>query len=123
VTAKLIEIIIMEGIAVLMVILAYLIGVKRKMYLIAGYNERTAVYVHDKPGLARLVGRLCLLVGIASAFMPVATALWGARPTGWAVVIGGYGGFIAGVVAMTMFQARDFTRSDLTSKKDRNVGP
>ena len=35
---KVIEIFIMEGIAILMFGLAYAIGVKHKMHLIAGYN-------------------------------------------------------------------------------------
>lgn len=39
-TAKLIEIFVMEGVAVLMLVFAYLIGVKGKMELIAGYNEK-----------------------------------------------------------------------------------
>ena len=40
--SKLIEILVMEGIAVLLFIFAYLIGVKGKLELIAGYNEQTA---------------------------------------------------------------------------------
>ncbi len=108
-SAKIIEIITMEGIAVLMFVFAYAIGIKRKMHLIAGYNERTAQYVHDKPGLARLIGRLCVLVGVASAFMPLATHLWGGKATGMATWIGAYGGFIVGVTALTMLQVREFT--------------
>jgi hypothetical protein len=75
---KLIETVIMIGVAILMFGLAYAIGVKRKMHLIAGYNDRTAKYVTDKPGLARLIVRLCILVGIASALMQLVSCLWGA---------------------------------------------
>ncbi len=115
-TAKVIEILTLEGIAVLMFVFAYAIGIKHKMHLIAGYNERTAQYVHDKPGLARLVARLCLLVGLASAFMPFATYLWGGKPTGMATWIGAYGGFIVGTLILTMLQARDFTTAKTPGK-------
>lgn len=108
-TEKLIEILVMEGIAVSLCVFAYAIGIKHKMYLIAGYNERTAQYVHDKPGLARLVARLCLLVGLASALMPLATSLWGGKPTGMATWIGAYGGFVVGTLILTVLQAREFT--------------
>lgn len=107
--AKLIEVLVMEGIAVLMFVFAYLIGVKKKMELIAGYNEKSAERVTDKDGLARLIARLCLLVGLASAVMPVATAIWGATATGFASCAGAYGGFIVGAVGLTALQARDYT--------------
>ncbi len=105
---KLIETVIMIGVAVLMFGLAYAIGVKHKMHLIAGYNERTAKYVTDKPGLARLIVRLCILVGIASALMPLVTHLWGATSRGLTMCIGHYGGFILGVVALTALQSREY---------------
>ena len=107
--AKLVEIIVMEGIAVLMLWFAYQIGIKKKMWLIAGYNEKSAQYVTDKAGLARLVARLCLLAGLASGAMPIATAIWGATATGYASCIGAYGGFIAGITGFTALQARDYT--------------
>jgi hypothetical protein len=109
-TAKIAEILIMEGIAVLMLWFAHAIGVQRKMHLIAGYNERTAPRVTDKPGLARLIGRVCLLVGLASALMPLATTLWGGTLKGWALCVGHYGGFILGVIALTMLQSREYVR-------------
>lgn len=62
-STKLIEIPVMEGIAVLFFVFAYLIGVKGKMELIAGYNERTASRVKDKNGLKRLITPLCALPG------------------------------------------------------------
>ncbi len=108
-TDKMIEIVTMEGIAVLCFLFAYFIGIKGKMELIAGYNERTADRVTDKAGLRRLIARVCLLVGLFSALMPLATHLWGGTPNGLAGWIGAYGGFIAGVIAMTFLQARDFT--------------
>jgi len=50
----------MEGIALIFFVFAYLIEVKGKMHLIAGYNKKTAALVTDKKGLARLVARLCI---------------------------------------------------------------
>ena len=105
--AKIAEIVVMEGIAALMFVFAYAIGVKKKMHLIAGYNERSAATVHDKPGLARLIARVCFVVGVASALMPLGTYLWGGSRTGFASLTGAYGGFIVGVVALTMLQARE----------------
>ena len=107
-SAKLIEILVMEGTALLLFGFAYAIGVKGRLFLIAGYNERTAKLVHDKRGLARLVTRLCVLVGLASALMPLATYLWGGSPQSVAACIGAYGGFIVGTLLFTMLQARDY---------------
>ncbi len=109
-TAKLIEVLVMEGIAVLLFIFAYQIGVKGKLTLIAGYNEKTASKVKDKDGLKRLITRLCLLVGIGSAIMPLLTYLFLSYPSGLDYIIGGYGGFVLGIIAMVMLQSRDYTR-------------
>lgn len=109
-TEKVIEVIIMEGIALLMFYFAYVIGVKKRMEFIAGYNDKTADRVIDKDALARLIARLCFLVGIASALMPIATTFFGTTHSALMQWIGGYGGFIIGVVALTMLQARDFTK-------------
>jgi len=109
-TAKLIEILVMEGIAVLMFVFAYQIGIKGKMELIAGYNERTASKVTDKQGLKRLIARCCLLTGIGSALMPVLTFITADSPHGFAQAIGGFGGFIIGIIGMVMLQARDYTK-------------
>ncbi len=84
--AKIIEIMIMEGIALLLFAFAYLIGVK-----------------------GRLISRLCLLLAVASALMPALTALVAARPHGLAYAIGGYGGFTLGLVGLVSLQARDYT--------------
>lgn len=108
-SGKLLEIVIMEGVAVVMFWFAYAIGVRQRMELIAGYNERTAHRVTDKPGLARLVGRMCGLVGLAAAVMPIATWLWGDTASGLAACIGGFGGVFAGAVGLTVLQARDYT--------------
>ena len=101
--AKVIEILIREGIAALMLLLAYLIGVKGRMEFIAGYNERSAARVTNKAGLKRLIARTCVLLAIASALMPLATSLFAQ-----AYAIGGYGGFILGVIGFVMLQARDY---------------
>ena len=111
--AKIVEIIVMEGIAALMLVFAYVIGVKQKMHLIAGYNERSAASVHDKGGLARFIGRVCLVVGVASALMPLGTHLWGETRIGFASVTAAYLGLVVGVVALTILQAREYARSTL----------
>ena len=106
---KLIEIIVMEGIAILMFVFAYFIGVKGRLELIAGYNEKTAPKVKDKDGLKRLITRLCVLVGIGSACMPILTYFLSNYPAGLAYSIGGYGGFIIGIIGMVVLQSRDYT--------------
>lgn len=108
-TAKSIEIVVMEGIAIVMFVFAYLIGVKGKLELIAGYNARTAARVKDKEGLKRLITRLCLLVGVGSAIMPVLTFLAASHPSGLAYITGGYGGFIIGVIGFIALQAKEYT--------------
>jgi len=115
--AKIVEIVVMEGVAALMFAFAWMIGVKQKLHLIAGYDERSADSVHDKPGLGRLVGRVCLVVGLASALMPLGTHFWGGTSNGFAALTGGYAGFIAGVVALTLFQAREYASSSLAPRR------
>ena len=119
-TEKIVEILVAEGIAVLMFVFAYAIGVKQRMLLIAGYNERTAKHVTDKPALARLVGRACLLVGIVTALMPLGTFLWGDTVAGWYMVIGHYGGFIIGVIAFTVLQSREYVASSKERRRLKN---
>ncbi len=106
---KLIEILVMEGIAVLLFIFAYLIGVKGRLELIAGYNEQSAANVKDKQGLKRLITRLCVLTGTGSAIMPVITHFSSNTPYGLAYSIGGYAGFLLGVIGMVVLQSRDYT--------------
>ncbi len=107
--AKIIEIFIMEGVALLLFAFAYLIGVKGKLELIAGYNEKTSQKVKDKNGLKRLITRLCVLLGVGSAIMPILTYYTVSFPDGLAYSIGGYGGFILGSVGMMALQSRDYT--------------
>ena len=109
-TEKIIEVIVMEGIAALLFLFAYLIGVKGRMELIAGYNKRTADKVKDKDGLKRLITRLCILIAIASALMPLLTFLVDEQSHNMLYVIGGYGGFLIGLVALVILQARDYTK-------------
>jgi len=66
------------------------------------------VTARREPGLARLIGRVCLPVGIASALMPLGTYLWGGTATGFASMAGG---FIVGMVLLTALQAREYTGS------------
>lgn len=107
--SKLIEIWVMEGIAVWLFIFAYLIGFKGRLELIAGYNERTVSKVKDKDGLKRLITRLCVLVAVGSAFMPILTHFSSNSPGALAYCIGGYGGFILVVIGMVALQSRDYT--------------
>lgn len=100
----------MEGIALLMFWLGYMIGVKKRMELIAGYNAKTADRVLDKDGLARLIARVCYLVGLASALMPVATTFLASNTFSFYGWVHGYGGFIVGVIALTLLQARDYSK-------------
>ena len=108
-SGKLIEILVMEGIAVLMFVFAWQIGVKGRMELIAGYNRKTASRVTDKAGLRRLIARTCLLTGIGSALMPLLTHFAAPHANGMAHAIGAYGGFLVGIIGMVMLQARDYT--------------
>ena len=98
----------MEGIALLMFVFAYQIGIKRKLELIAGYNARSAQRVSDKAGLARLIARACLVLGLASALMPLLTYIAADYRNGMAHAIDAYGGLIVGLIAMVMLQARDY---------------
>ena len=108
--AKFIEVLIMEGVAGIMFWLSYAIGIQQRMNLIAGYNEKTAHLVVDKPGLARLIGRMCFLIGFGAALMPVVTAFLISGPKGFYAVMGAFGGYIAGIVALTALQSRDHTQ-------------
>ncbi len=117
--AKVIEVLIMGGIAALMFWLSYAIGVKQTMTLIAGYNEKTAHLVVDKPGLARLVGRMCFLVGLGTALMPVATTVVSGSLKGLYACIGAYGGYLSGIVAFTALQSRDYTQGKGSALPDR----
>lgn len=106
--SKLVELFVIEGIAVMLFVFAYLIGVRGRLNLIAGYSERSARKIKDKDGLKRLVTRLCLLLGIVTALLPLLTYVAAQYPAGLAYSVGAYGGFVAGVIAITLLQARDY---------------
>jgi hypothetical protein len=105
-----IELIIWWACGGLMFLFAYLIGVKGKMELIAGYNARTADRVTDKEGLRRLITRLLVLVGIACVFLPLMRFFIFTGHEGYTLLVGGFGGFMIGVIGMVMLQTRDYTR-------------
>jgi len=105
-----IELIIWWACAFLMFLFAYMIGVKGKMELIAGYNARTADRVTDKQGLKRLVTRLLVLVGIACMVLPLLRFYVFTGYEGYILLVGGFGGFMIGVIGMVMLQARDYTK-------------
>ena len=115
-SAKVLEIGILGGAAALLFWFSYAIGVKKRLGLIAGYNEKSAHLVRDKAGLARLIGRLCFLVGCAAALMPFATELFGVSRSGIWGCIGGFIGFLVGVVAFTTLQAREYTMKSSSGK-------
>lgn len=111
-SAILIEFLVMEGIALLLFGFAYAIAVKGRYELIAGYNARSASKVSDKAGLGRLVANCCVVVGIVSAVMPLATNFLTTTTQHWYAWVGGYGGVIAGTIAMTMLQSRQYVARD-----------
>jgi hypothetical protein len=49
--------------------------------------------------------------------MPLATYLWGSTTKGWALCVGHYGGFVLGVIALTVLQSRDYTAFARERKK------
>lgn len=72
----------------MLIVLGYLIAVKKKMALIAGYSEKQ---VNDKQGLAKLVGYFTIAIGIVTAIMPILLEIMGEYAI-WifsAIVIGG----------------------------------
>lgn len=48
-------------ISIILLVLAYLVGVKKKIWLLSGYNQRR---VKDKDKLANLVGNYNFIMGI-----------------------------------------------------------
>ena len=109
-TGFIIELAIWWACACFMFLFAYLIGVKGKMELIAGYNTRTADRVTDKQGLKRLITRLLVLVGIACMVLPILRFFIFTGHEGYMLLVGGFGGFMVGVIGMVMLQARDYTK-------------
>lgn len=64
-------------IGLFIIFVGYLIWFRKKLNLIPGYNELTAGKIKDKDGLAKIVGLLCLVVGLFTIVMPFLVELIG----------------------------------------------
>jgi len=59
------------AIGLFVVFMGYLIKYKKKLFFIAGYNRWTSETVNDeqKEKLAKLIGNICILIGLATILM------------------------------------------------------
>ncbi|MBY0595320.1 DUF3784 domain-containing protein [Bacillus bingmayongensis] len=73
-------------VGMLILILGYQIHIKKRLFLLAGYQEET--FVGDKEKLAKISGVFCYVIGITSALLP-----FGLKAIGDAAGIG-YGIFV-----------------------------
>lgn len=56
-------------VSLLMFLFGYLIGQKKQLSLIAGFDEKT--YKGDKEKLAKSVGSFCMLIGVLTILLPI----------------------------------------------------
>ncbi|MGE7693886.1 DUF3784 domain-containing protein [Lysinibacillus sp. NPDC094177] len=61
--------------AILIIFMGYLIHIKKKLGLIAGYQEDS--FIGDKDKLAKLFGIFSYIVGIATLLLPFGLEFWG----------------------------------------------
>lgn len=61
--------------AFIIIFMGYLIHVKKKLSLIAGYQEGS--FIGDKDKLAKLFGIFSYIVGIATFLLPFGLEFWG----------------------------------------------
>lgn len=61
--------------ALIFIFMGYLIHVKKKLWLIAGYQEGS--FIGDKDKLAKLCGVFSYIVGIATFLLPFGLEFWG----------------------------------------------
>ncbi|MGE7998347.1 DUF3784 domain-containing protein [Lysinibacillus sp. NPDC093190] len=61
--------------ALIIIFMGYLIHAKRKLWLIAGYQEDSFICNKDK--LAKLFGVFSYIVGIATFLLPFGLEFWG----------------------------------------------
>ncbi|MGE7854485.1 DUF3784 domain-containing protein [Bacillus paramycoides] len=62
-------------VGLIIVIMGYLIHIKKQLFLIAGYQEAT--FIGDKNKLAKLFGIFAYIVGIATILLPFGLELFG----------------------------------------------
>ncbi|MGE7948986.1 DUF3784 domain-containing protein [Lysinibacillus sp. NPDC093688] len=61
--------------ALIIIFMGFLIHIKKKMWLIAGYQEDS--FLGDKDKLAKLFGLFSYIVGIATFLLPFGLEFWG----------------------------------------------
>lgn len=61
--------------AFIIILMGYLIHIKKKLWLIAGYQEEG--FIGDKDKLAKLFGVFSYIVGIATFLLPFGLEFWG----------------------------------------------
>ncbi|MFT9819803.1 DUF3784 domain-containing protein [Lysinibacillus sp. NPDC056185] len=61
--------------AFIIIFMGYLIHIKKKLWLIAGYQEES--FIADKDKLAKLFGVFSYIVGIATFLLPFGLEFWG----------------------------------------------
>jgi hypothetical protein len=94
-------------------LLAYLIGVRRMVHLIAGYDART---VADEAGLARLTARGLVLTGLLTVLLPAALLMW---PAAFPLVFGGYLAAVLGVAAFMAARSGRYLRRSRAGRPSR----
>lgn len=62
-------------VALIIIIIGYQIHIKKKLWLIAGYQENS--FIGDKDKLAKLFGIFSYIVGIATFLLPFGLQFWG----------------------------------------------
>ncbi|MFE9081093.1 DUF3784 domain-containing protein [Bacillus mobilis] len=62
-------------VGLIIVIMGYLIHIKKQLFFIAGYQEAT--FIGDKNKLAKLFGIFAYIVGIATILLPFGLELFG----------------------------------------------
>lgn len=61
--------------ALLFICIGYLIHIKKKLWLIAGYQQES--FIGDKDKLAKLFGLFSYIVGIVTFLLPFGLEFWG----------------------------------------------
>ncbi|MFJ7183310.1 DUF3784 domain-containing protein [Lysinibacillus xylanilyticus] len=61
--------------AFIFIFMGYLVHIKKKLWLIAGYQEEN--FIGDKDKLAKLFGVFSYIVGIATFLLPFGLEFWG----------------------------------------------
>ncbi|USK99875.1 DUF3784 domain-containing protein [Bacillus tropicus] len=62
-------------VGLIIVIMGYLIHIKKQLFLIAGYQDAT--FIGDKNKLAKLFGIFAYIVGIATFLLPIGLEFFG----------------------------------------------